>query len=65
MQTPDGQWRIEAVRRGDDDFFRLVHGGNVIDDVLIEDLLNLLARAGVDMADFIEADTHGAAAGAA
>ena len=65
MQTPDRQWRIEAVRRGGDDFFRLLHGDNVIDDLLIEDLQKLLARAGVDMADFIEADTQGAAAGAA
>lgn len=56
MQTPDQRWRIEGVRRGDHDFFRLVHDDNVVDDLLIDDLQQLLARAGVDMADFVEAD---------
>lgn len=65
MQTPDRQWRIEAIRRGSGDFFRLVHGDNVIDGLPIEDLQELLSRAGVDLASFVEADAYGAAADAA
>ncbi|MDY7091233.1 MAG: hypothetical protein SYR96_39905 [Actinomycetota bacterium] len=64
MQTPGRQWRIEAVRRGDNDF-RLIHGDNVIDGLPIEDLQEVLARAGVDMASLVKADASGAAAGAA
>ena len=44
---------------------RLFHGDNVIDGLPIEQLQKLLARAGVDMADLVEADAHAAAAGAA
>ena len=29
LQTPDGGWRVEIVRRADREFFRLIHGDNV------------------------------------
>jgi bifunctional non-homologous end joining protein LigD len=69
LQTRDGQWRVEIVRRGRDQFYRLVRGDNVVDGLFIASVERLLAEAGVDMADLIEAraDTtheprkHGAA----
>lgn len=31
MQTPDGYWRVEAVRRGRDDLsYRIIHGTTVL-----------------------------------
>jgi bifunctional non-homologous end joining protein LigD len=67
MQTRDRQWRVEAVRRGERDYFRLIHGDNILDGLVIGSLQRLLAEAGVDMADLVEADTTpmSGAAGAA
>jgi bifunctional non-homologous end joining protein LigD len=31
MQTPDGQWRVEIVRRGDSRWYRILHGDDLID----------------------------------
>nr|WP_221383323.1 hypothetical protein [Actinoplanes polyasparticus] len=63
MQTSDGRWRVEAVRRGNQDFYRLIHGDNVIDGLFIATVQRLLAEAGVDMADLVVADsTHTAGA---
>ena len=55
LQSPDGRWRVEAVRRGRDRFYRLIHGDNVVDGLAIATLERLLAEAGVDMADLVEA----------
>ena len=55
LESPDGRWRVEAVRRGRDRFYRLIHGDNVIDGLAIATLERLLAEAGVDMADLVEA----------
>ncbi|GAA3943162.1 hypothetical protein [Actinoplanes auranticolor] len=67
MQTRDRQWRVEAVRPGERDYFRLIHGDNIVDGLVIASLQRLLAEAGVDMADLVEADTTpmSGAAGAA
>ncbi|MBG0566494.1 hypothetical protein [Actinoplanes aureus] len=59
LQTPDGHWRVEVVRRGRSDFFRLINGDNVIDGLAITTLQRLLAEAGVDMADLVPADDMG------
>ncbi|GAB2585646.1 hypothetical protein Aab01nite_52620 [Paractinoplanes abujensis] len=64
MQTPDGRWRVEAVRRGRQDFFRLIHGDNIIDGLVIATVERLLAEAGVhlgDLVDIREGSTTGAA----
>lgn len=69
LQTPDGRWRVEIIRRGRDHYYRLVHGDNVIDGLFIATVERLLAEAGVDMADLVDAtaeltppaDQHGAA----
>jgi bifunctional non-homologous end joining protein LigD len=64
LQTPDGQWRVEAVRENRSlpnrkpyisSHYRLVHGDNVIDSLSIGTVQRLLAEAGVDMADLAEA----------
>ncbi|WP_250006873.1 non-homologous end-joining DNA ligase [Actinoplanes sp. M2I2] len=64
MQTPDGRWRVEAVRRGRQDFYRLIHGDNVIDGLVIATVQRLLEEAGVHLGDLVDArqaETSGAA----
>lgn len=58
LQTLDGRWRVEVIRRGRDRFYRLVHGDNVIDGLFIATVERLLREAGVDMADLVEAPTQ-------
>jgi len=48
MQTPDGQWRVEIVRRGDSRWYRLVHGDDLIDWLSIAAVERILDQAGVD-----------------
>jgi bifunctional non-homologous end joining protein LigD len=54
FQTRDGRWRVEAVRRGPDHFYRLVHGDNVLDGLFIATVRRLLGEAGIDMADLVD-----------
>ena len=54
MQTADGRWRVEAVRRGRQDFYRLIHGDNIIDGLVIATVQRLLDEARVDLADLID-----------
>lgn len=54
MGTPDGAWRVEAVRRGTSHWYRLVHGDNVVDGLAIGDVERLLRRAGVDLGQLTE-----------
>ncbi|MEV8509689.1 hypothetical protein AB0368_33355 [Actinoplanes sp. NPDC051475] len=51
MATRDGRWRVEIVRRASGQFYRLVHGDNAVDDLVIASLERLLAEAGVDMTE--------------
>lgn len=62
LQTPDGQWRVEAVEENRSlpngrpyrsTHYRLVHGGNVVDGLAIATVQRLLDEAGVDMADLV------------
>ncbi len=55
FQTRDGRWRIDVVQRGPDQFYRLVHGDNVIDGLSVATLDQLLAEAGIDKADLVAA----------
>ncbi|GAA2875353.1 hypothetical protein GCM10010443_42110 [Actinoplanes cyaneus] len=57
FETPDGRWRVEAVQRGRDHFYRLLHGDNVVDGLAIATVQRLLTEAGIDIADLVEA--HG------
>ncbi len=61
LQTADGRWRVEVVQRGRTTFYRLVHGENILDGLVIATLQRLLQEAGVDMADLIEAPIDPAA----
>jgi bifunctional non-homologous end joining protein LigD len=61
LQTVDGRWRVEVVQRGRTTFYRLVHGDNVVDGLVIATLQRLLHEAGVDMADLVEAPIDPAA----
>jgi bifunctional non-homologous end joining protein LigD len=55
MQTPDGAWRVEAVRRGPTRWYRIAHGDNMIDGLSLADVERVLAGVGVDLADLVAA----------
>jgi bifunctional non-homologous end joining protein LigD len=57
LQTPDGAWRVEIVKRGQTHWYRLVHGGNVIDWLSIGAVERILTEAGVDLANLVEPPT--------
>ena len=63
LQTPDGTWRVEIVRRGRDQFYRLVHGDNIVDGLFIATVERLLTEAGIDLADLVEVPAGVPAAG--
>ncbi|MEV6634013.1 hypothetical protein AB0M54_25010 [Actinoplanes sp. NPDC051470] len=54
MRTPDGQWRVEIVRRGRTRWYRVVHGDEVIDWLSIASVERILRDAGVDRDQLIE-----------
>jgi bifunctional non-homologous end joining protein LigD len=56
MQTPDGAWRVEAVRRGRTRWYRIVHGEHVLDWLSITAVERILAEAGIDMHLLVDAD---------
>ena len=55
MQTPDGRWRVEVVRRGRTHWYRIVHGEDVIDWLSISAVERILDEAGVDRRLLIDA----------
>jgi hypothetical protein len=55
LQTPDGAWRVEIVRRGKSRWYRILHGDNAVDWLSIAGVERLLGEAGVGMADLVEA----------
>jgi hypothetical protein len=55
LQTPDGAWRVEIVKRGQTHWYRIVHADNEIDWLSIPAVERILAEAGIDMADFVDA----------
>jgi hypothetical protein len=48
MQTPDGAWRVEVVRRGRTRWYRIVHREDVLDWLSIAAVERILDEAGVD-----------------
>jgi hypothetical protein len=56
MQTPDGTWRVEAVRHDREPWYRIIHGEDVIDWLSIAGVQQILAQAGVDLATLTEVD---------
>ncbi len=55
LQTPDGAWRVEIVKRGRTRWYRVVHDDNEIDWLSISAVERILGEASVDMADLIDA----------
>ena len=55
MQSPDGRWRVEIVRRGRSRWYRLITGDSEIDWLSIAAVQRLLADAGVDMGTLVDA----------
>jgi hypothetical protein len=55
LQTPDGAWRVEVVKRGRTRWFRIVHGDNEIDWLALASVERILKDAGVDLGDMIDA----------
>ena len=57
MQTRDGAWRVEVVRKlSGQPWYRLIHGDNVVEHLTIGGVQTLLAEAGVDVAELAEVD---------
>lgn len=56
MQTPDGAWRVEVVRRGRTRWYRIVHGEDVLDWLSIAAVERILAEAGVNLDELIDVD---------
>lgn len=54
LRTPDGQWRVEIVKRGRTRWYRIVHGEDVIDWLSIGAVERILAEAGVEMSALVE-----------
>lgn len=63
MQTPDGAWRVEVVRRGRTRWYRIVHGDDVLDWLAIGSVQRIFAEAGIDMGDLAEATNESGIAG--
>ena len=55
MATPDGEWRVEVVRRGRTRWYRVVHGDEVIDWLSISAVERILDQAGVDRSRLTDA----------
>jgi hypothetical protein len=56
MQTPDGAWRVEIVRRRQARWYRIVHGDDVVDWLSITAVERILDEAGVDRRLLVEVD---------
>jgi bifunctional non-homologous end joining protein LigD len=56
MQTPDGRWRIEVVRRGTSRWYRILHDDNILDWLAITDVERILHDVGVDMGRLVQTD---------
>jgi bifunctional non-homologous end joining protein LigD len=56
MQTPDGKWRVEIVRRNRNRWYRIVNGERVLDWLSIAAVERILDEAGVDRHTLVEVD---------
>ncbi|MEU8817253.1 non-homologous end-joining DNA ligase [Actinoplanes sp. NPDC048796] len=55
VMTADATWRVEAVRRDGRQWYRIVHGDNVVEGLTLDDVRLVLEKAGIDLADLTEA----------
>jgi hypothetical protein len=56
MQTPDGRWRVEIVRRDGNRWYRIVADERVLDWLSIAAVERILDEAGVDRHTLVEVD---------
>jgi bifunctional non-homologous end joining protein LigD len=56
MQTGDGAWRVDIMRRNRTQWYRVGHGDNVFDWLTIDAVQRLLQDAGIDLADLTETE---------
>jgi hypothetical protein len=56
MATPDGEWRVEVVRRSRTRWYRIVHGDEVFDWLSIATVERILDQAGVERHTLVEVD---------
>jgi hypothetical protein len=54
VQTPEGAWRVEVVKRGRSRWYRLVNGDNDLDWLSIAAAQRLLGEAGIAVSDLDE-----------
>ena len=54
MQTPDGNWRVEVVRRGRTRWYRIVHGEDVLDWLSIAAVERILRDSGVSLESLVD-----------
>jgi bifunctional non-homologous end joining protein LigD len=55
LQTLDGAWRVEIVKRGKTRWYRIVSGDNELDWLSIKAVERVLSEAGVEIADLVDA----------
>lgn len=63
MQTPDGRWRVEVMRRGASRWYRILHDDNVLDWLTVTDVERILAEVGVDLGDLHETGAAASSSG--
>jgi hypothetical protein len=51
MQTADGAWRVEVVKRGRSRWYRIIHGDSELDWMSIAAVQRILGGGGIDIAD--------------
>ena len=59
MQTPDGAWRVQVVKRDRTLWYRIVNDDNdiTLDWLTIAAVQRVLEKAGVDMAELVPAES--------
>ena len=56
METPDGRWRVEIVKRQGNRWYRVVHGDEIRDWLSIASVERILDEAGVERHTLVEVD---------
>ncbi|MEU8608453.1 hypothetical protein AB0C29_10685 [Actinoplanes sp. NPDC048791] len=51
METLDGAWRVEIIKRGWTEWYRIVHNDRVLDWLTIAAVQRSLGEADISMAD--------------
>ena len=56
MQTPDGQWRVEIVRRGASSWYGIVHGDDHLDWLSLDQVETILGKARGDRQTLVQVE---------